>query len=174
MRAPLILALLALMAAPSARACDFSFSGDLDAPGGHIAERQDPRDARLIITTEGGEASLVLTDRVVAIQLSDARFAEVRRKLRHKRREYDDNVLAQTIRTAVLTAVGDVLDHSIEYRVRDIRSVEYRNGRLVIRTRHGHHLFEGAEIDDEPVLESFSAADARAFVREFERVKSDW
>lgn len=170
-----ISAILAAQAAPTAaRACDkgdFNVHGStFDAPA-RWASRQDPRDARIAITTRDGKAMLILTDDAVAAQLSDRIIHKIDRKLRNEQDEGEDNVLARTIKTAVLTSVRSALDHSIECSIRDVSDVEYRHGRLIMTTEDGDRLFERVEISDRDMMENFSETDARAFVREFRRLK---
>lgn len=80
-------------------------------------------------------------------------------------------MLARTIKTAVLTSVRSALDHSIECSIREVSDVEYRRGRLIMTTGDGDRLFENVEISDQDMMEGFSETDARAFVREFRRLK---
>jgi len=49
--------------------------------------------------------------------------------------------------------------------------VRYRDGRLILVTEDGDRIFEDLDINDHEVLEGFAEHDARAFVREFRRVK---
>jgi hypothetical protein len=63
------------------------------------------------------------------------------------------------------------LKHSAEVPVAALEDVEYRNGELVFTTADGERLFQGFDIDDEPLTKAFSELDAKAFVREFHRVK---
>lgn len=136
------------------------------------SSRQDLRDARLAITTQDGKATLILTDDAVAAQLSDRVIRKIDRKLRNERDESEDNVLARTIKTAVMNSVRTVLDHSIECSIDDVSDVEYRRGRLIVTTEDGDRLFENVEISDQEMMEGFSETDARAFVREFRRLKN--
>jgi hypothetical protein len=135
-----------------------------------FADRYDVRDARLAVHTEDGGATLLLTDEVVAIQLSDRMLRQVKRELRDEQDD-EDNAIARAFMAAVFSGVRSMLDHSAECRIRDLRDVEYRNGRLVIRTRDGERLFDGLDINDRDVMASFSEEDALRFVREFRRVK---
>lgn len=133
--------------------------------------RHDLEDARIAITTEEGDVTLLLTRRVVALQLSDHCFHKVNRELR-RQREDQDNPIAEAIQTVVISSVRALLDHSAECPVREIRDVTYRDGRLVFVTEDGDSLFEKVEVNDSEVMASFSEADAREFVREFRRLKS--
>lgn len=136
------------------------------------ADRWDRGESRMAITTEDGGVDLLIAGNVVAMQLSDRKMREVRRKLYDKENEDDDNPLARAIKVAVLGGVRSMLDHSIECPIRELRTVDYRSGRLVIITNDGDRLFEGVDVDDRDVLESFSDHDARAFVAAFQREKA--
>ena len=74
----LVLALLA-PAAASAWDCP-TLSSSCDRPA-RWASRQDSRDAEYSMTTEDGSVTLVLTKRVVAVQLSDRVMRKIDRKL---------------------------------------------------------------------------------------------
>ena len=135
------------------------------------AARWDPGEAHRAITTEDGTVTLLIDDREVALQLSDRAMHKIGRKLHDETDDADENPIGQALKDAVLTVVRSMLDHSVECRVRDLRSVDYRDGRLELVTTDGDRLFEKIEVDDRDVLEGFSPADARAFVSEFQRVK---
>src|SRR5262249_30558264 len=82
--APLVLALFATLLAAPAFACDDSsvnFS-DLGCCSGkvHIRSRLDPRDARLAINTEDGKATMLITDNVIAVQLTDNTLNHIKRE----------------------------------------------------------------------------------------------
>jgi hypothetical protein len=136
------------------------------------AERHDAREARFAITTEDGDATLMLTREVVAMQLSDRAFHKIDRKIHETDGDGEDSPLGDAIKRIVLEGVREMLNHSAECRIRDIRDIEYRDDSLVITTEDGQRLFDGVEINDEDTLQSFSERDARAFVREFRRAKA--
>jgi hypothetical protein len=137
-----------------------------------LAPRQNARDAEVAINTENGEVTLLLTRDVVALQLSDRTLRKIRRDLRENDgEETDDGMLGQVIRTAVFSIVSGALTHSVEYPLSELRDVKYEDGELVLRTQDGDRLFHKVEINDTPVFRSFSAEDARDFVREFQRLK---
>jgi hypothetical protein len=135
------------------------------------AHRHDPRDARLAITSEGGDATLILTDEVAAIQLSDRALHRVYRKLRDEQENDEDNAFASAIRTAVFSSVRVLLNHSAECPIRDIRDVEYRGGRLRFTSEDGERIFKSIRFDDQDVMGGFGEQDAQAFAREFRRIK---
>jgi hypothetical protein len=135
-----------------------------------LMDHHDPADALVAIDSENGTLTLLLTERVVAFQLSDRTLHRVRRELREKKDE-QDNWLAAAIVTAVTGTVSELIDTSVQCRVRDLRDVSYEDGRLVFTARDGRQVFEDVEADDSDVTASFSERDARKFVREFRRLK---
>ena len=174
--APFALAALLLLPAAGipapARATEadgFQISCD---PPVRWSSRHDTREARMAITSREGEVDLILTDRVVAVQLSDRVMRKIRRETRQELNDEEDNPVAQAIKTVVLSGVRVLLNHSAECPVRDLDDVEYRNGRLVLTSEDGKRLFDNMEVNDDDLLASFSERDARAFALEFQRVKA--
>src|SRR6185295_17988644 len=108
-----------------------------------LADRWDRGEIRTAITTEDGSVNLLLADGVVALQLSDKSMRKIRRELQKQEWDEEDNAIARAVKSAVLGSVHSMLDHSIECRIRDVRSVDYRDGRLIIVSRDGDRIFEG-------------------------------
>jgi hypothetical protein len=171
------LALLALVPVRSALACD-SNSPHVTTrccdPPVRWADRQDLRDSRIAIDTEDGDATLILTDDVVAFQLSDRALKHVNRKLKQKESAVDDedNPLARSIKAAIFSSVRSLVRHSAECPLTELDDVRYDDGRLIFLTEDGARVFEDIEVNGHDLLDGFSDADAREFVREFRRVKS--
>jgi hypothetical protein len=169
--APFVLTAFACLAAvQGASACDHdtsinAFNMSCSAPV-RWADRHDASDTRFAITTDNRKAMLLITDRVVAIQLSDHVLHKIDRKLKQAEYEDADNTVGRVIKTTVLSTVREVLNHSAEVDIRDIRSVDYRDGELVLKARNGHRIFARADIDNDNVMSEFSDSDARAFVNE--------
>lgn len=136
------------------------------------AQRHDADGARVAITSGDGDVALLLTDDVVAMQLSDRTLRKIKRELRHERNEDEDNAFALAIKSAVVASVGSLLDHSAECPIRDLKDVDYRQGRLIFTTENGRRLFDSVHVDDQDVMRGFSENDARLFVREFRRAKA--
>lgn len=145
--------------------CNFSLS--TDAPV-RCAARHRADEVRFSIKTDNRNAVLLLTDDVVALQLSDRVLHKLDRKMREAEDE-EDCGLGSVIKTAVLASVRSLLDHSADCDIADISFADYRDGELVLRGPNGEHIFANASIDDEEVMRSFSESDARAFVRELRR-----
>ncbi len=178
---PVLLAALALTLLPSGPVLARGHSqddvqiGDIhccDAPV-RWGPRYDTGDSRIAITNEERKVTLLLTDDVVAFQLSNRVMHKVDRELHHARYEDDDDgAIGDAIKSAVIGAVRSLLHHSAECPVRELRDVRYEHGRLVFVTRDGDRAFERLDVDHEDVLETFDAGDARAFVREFRRLRA--
>lgn len=171
------LALAALLAIPTHQAAAQHHVRINDVDGGDVA-RPGPRhsldDARLAITTTDDAAALVLTRSVVALQLTDRTLRRVNDEMARDARSDDENhgVLASMIAGAVRGTVGSMLRRSIEVPIRELASVDYRDGRLVFVTEDGGRIFDKAEVNGTELTASFSPADARAFVREFRALKA--
>jgi hypothetical protein len=173
---PVALALLTLAAPVRAdahghRCCSSGLGFSCCDSPARWAPRHDADAARLAITTRSGNVTLLLTRDVVALQLSDRKFRDLRHRLREKEDEDGDILFARVIKTTVLGTVLAVLDHSAECPIRELKDVEYRDGELVFITERGDRLLEDVDVDDTSVMQDFSARDAQAFVREFRRVK---
>jgi hypothetical protein len=141
-----------------------------DSPG-RLGRRLDPRDARLAITTRDDMVALLLTPDLVTMQLTDGGLRQVRRDLREEEDEAD-GFFAAMVQAVVHGTVETMLKRSVEYPVSELRDVSYRGGRLVFTGMDGEQVFESMTVNDTEVMEGFSDADARAFVREFRRVKA--
>jgi hypothetical protein len=135
------------------------------------ADYHDMRDARFAIRTRDRSTVLLLTDDVVALQLSERMLRELRDEFREEEDE-DDGILAHAIKVAVFGTVRELLRHSAECPVRDLSDVAYRHGQLVFVTEDGDRIFEDIHIHDRNVMTGFSESDARAFVRAFHRIKA--
>ena len=136
------------------------------------APRHPASERQFAIVTENGKATLILTRDVVALQLSDRTLHKVDRELRREEGDAEDVIFADAIKSAVISAVRRLLDHSAECPVRAIADADYRDGRIVFTTPQGDRVLEGLEINDRDLLETFSEADSRAFVQQFRLLKA--
>ena len=135
-----------------------------------LREHQDLADALVAVDSRNGKITLLLTESVVAFQLSDRTLHRVRREFREKKAE-QDNWFAAAIVTAVAGTVNELIDTSVQCRIRDLRDVSYVDGRLVFTARDGSQIFEDTDMDDCDVVAAFSEHEARKFVREFRSLK---
>jgi len=174
--AVLAFALLALLpASPMAAHADtcvsFGRGFDCDEPM-RWSKRHDTSRDRNAITTRNGKVTLVLTQRVVALQLSDRTMRKIDRKL-HQARNQDDgaDAIGEAFKVAALSSVRSLLDHSAECPLDELRDVRYVDGRMEFISRDGEPVFRHVRMDDDDALEAFDPDDAADFVREFRRLK---
>jgi hypothetical protein len=176
----LALALLAssLLAARSASACrhedcsgSLSISAGVEEPA-RWAPRHDSHQARYVITSRDGKVDLLLTPTAVAFQLSDRKMESLERELRDEEDSNGDNALCCAIKTALFAGVRVLLKHSAECSIQDLRDVDFRDGALVFVSHDGDSVFGGLEDNKGDLLASFPENQARAFVREFRRLKA--
>jgi len=154
--------------AAAASSCSFSCC---DAPA-HWAPRHGAGESHFAITTQDGDVTLLLTRDLMALQLSDRTFHRVERELRREARREDEGPLAEAIQVAVVSGVRALMDHSAECSLDDLRDVDYRGGELIFTAANGRRVLKDVEISDTDLARGFSANDARAFVREFRRMKA--
>lgn len=137
-----------------------SISFDSDDSRVRLAPRHMTRDARLALTTRSGAAVLLLTNDVVAVQLSGETLESMETKK-------DANFLEELLVAGVRLAVGK----AVEYPIANIRSAEVRNGVLVLTNDQGKPVFDEIKVNGSNVTRDFSAADAAKFVSAFRLVK---
>ena len=157
----LVLLLSAAVASAAEKKEGISISFSSDDPRTRLATRHDARDARLAVTTRSKTAMLLLTNDVVAVQLTDATLAKMETK-------DDANFLEELVASGVRLAVGK----SVEYPVANIRSAEIRNGVLTLTNDQGKPVFDEIKVNGSNVTRDLSAADAARFVNAFRAVKS--
>ncbi|SOD01745.1 hypothetical protein SAMN05216486_10140 [bacterium JGI 053] len=145
---------------------------DHDASPARPGPRHDLRDARYAITTTNDVASLLLTRRVVALQLTERALGRIGREMDDEDDADDGGFIGRFVASVVKSSVRTVLRRSLEIPIDDVRSVDYRNGTLVITTEDDDRVFDQVEVDDTDVMESFSRRDAEEFVRQFRALKA--
>ena len=178
----LALAVLAssLLVGSSASACRHEDRSASLSVGSGVAEparwapRHDSRLARFVITSRDGKVDLLLTPSAVAFQLSDRKMDSIERELGDEQNSGEDNTVCSAVKTAVLAGVRVLLKHSAECSIRDLRDVDYRDGGLVFVASDGERVFEQLEDNEGDLLASFPENQARAFVREFHRLKAGY
>jgi len=138
-----------------------SISFDSDDSRTRVASRHVPQKAAVAVTSRNGAAVLLLTDDVVAVQLTDKALAKLDTK-------EDANFLEELLVAGVRLAVGK----SVEYPIANIRSAEVRNNGLVLINDEGKAVFGDIKVNGENVTQTISAVDARKFVNAFQVAKS--
>jgi hypothetical protein len=126
----------------------------------HIVDRERPSEARFTIVSTDGQAQLLLMDTTIVAQMTDRGLA------RMSSREATDSIQGTANRIFARMALGaltPLLDHGIAYHLRDLGDARYHDGRLLLLRQNGDEVFRDVEMGKRPLMESFSADDARAF-----------
>jgi hypothetical protein len=126
----------------------------------HMVDRERPAAARFSIVSTDGQAELLLMDTTIVAQMTDRGLA------RMSSREATDSIQGAANRLFARMALGaltPLLDHGIAYHLRDLADARYDDGRLKLVRRNGDEVFRDVEMGKRPLMESFSAADAKAF-----------
>lgn len=135
-------------------------------------------DALLTITSQTGAIDLALTATSVQMRLAGKVLDEVHAELASA----DEQTQAEPAWAArfahfITRSVGKLVSKNIEVPISDIASVEYTDGKLVFHYVKKPLLsFETVSTSEGkqniPVLQTFSEADAQAFVAKFAEAKA--
>jgi hypothetical protein len=126
----------------------------------HVTERESPSHARFAIVSRDGQAALLLMDTTIVAQMTDRGLARI------SARETTDTIKGAVNRMFARMALGALVplfDHGVAYHLRDLADAKYSDGRLQLLRANGEEVFRDAEIGKGPLMESFSADDAKAF-----------
>ena len=126
----------------------------------HVVDRERPADARFSIVSRDGQAQLLRMDTTIVAQMTDRGLAHL------NSRQVTDTIQGAATRLFARMALGALVplfDHGIAYHLRDLADARYEDGRLLLLRRNGDEVFRDVEIGKGPLMESFSADDAKAF-----------
>jgi len=126
----------------------------------HVVDREAPSRARFAIASRDGQAMLLLMDTTIVAQMTDRGLAKMNAK------ETTDTIKSASGRLFARMALGALVplfDHGVAYHLRDLADVKYADGRLQLIRSNGEEVFRDTEIGKGPLMESFSADDAKAF-----------
>jgi hypothetical protein len=159
----ILVASLVLAIATTARAQDSaSMHVSVHVPDSvaHVTERVPPSQARFAIVSRDGQAALLLMDTTIVAQMTDRGLARI------NARETTDTisgVVNRMVARMALGALAPLFDHGVAYHLRDLADAKYADGRLQLLRANGEEVFRDVEIGKGPLMESFSADDAKAF-----------
>jgi hypothetical protein len=126
----------------------------------HVTDRELARNARFAIVSRDGQAALLLMDTTIVAQMTDRGLARMNAK------ETTDTIKGVANRIFARMALGalqPLFDHGIAYHLRDLADARYADGRLQLLRANGEEVFRDVEIGHGPLMEGFSADDAKAF-----------
>jgi hypothetical protein len=128
----------------------------------HVVDRQSADRAHFAIVSRDGAATLLLMDTTIVAQMTDRGLA------RMNSREATDTIQGQVNRLFARMALGalqPLFDHGVAYHLRDMADAKYEDGRLQILRANGDEVFRDTQAGHEPLMESFTPGDAKAFAR---------
>ena len=126
----------------------------------HVVDREIADQARFAIVSRDGQATLLLMDTTIVAQMTDRGLARI------NSRESTDTIKSAATRLFARMALGALVpffDHGVAYHLRDLADAKYADGRLQLLRANGDEVFRDVEIGKGPLMESFSASDAREF-----------
>ena len=126
----------------------------------HIVDRERPDQSRFFIVSRDGQALLLLMDTTIVAQMTDRGLAHFSS---HEATDSIKGTGSRIVARMVLGALTPLVDHGIAYHLRDLADARYDDGRLQLVRANGDEVFRDVEIGRGPLMESFSAADAKAF-----------
>ena len=135
----------------------------------HVVDREPANRARFAIVSRDGQATLLLMDTTIVAQMTDRGLARV------NARESTDTIKSAATRLFARMALGALVplfDHGIAYHLRDLADAKYADGRLQLLRANGEEVFRDTEIGKGPLMESFSAGDAREFAARAKAARS--
>ena len=135
----------------------------------HIVDRERPDHARFAIVSRDGQAQLLLMDTTIVAQMTDRGLAHVSS---HEATDTIKGAASRIFARMALGALTPLLDHGIAYHLRDLADARYADGRLLLIGSKGDEVFRDVEIGKGPLMESFSADDAKAFAAKARTVRA--
>jgi hypothetical protein len=126
----------------------------------HVVDRERADRSRFFIVSRDGQAQLLLMDTTIVAQMTDRGLAHVSS---HEATDSIKGTGSKLFARMALGALTPLLDHGIAYHLRDLADARYDDGRLLLLRANGDEVFRDVEIGKGPLMESFSAADAKAF-----------
>lgn len=132
-----------------------------------IIERVSIRKATSSIVNRQKAAALLLLDSTIVLQMTDEGLKDLGKESDNGK----PSGMPKLLEKMLLGSVKALLDHGIEYSLSDLKDARVENGVLVLESKSGDRIFEGVKINDDKVLETFSAADARRFAAQVNRAK---
>jgi hypothetical protein len=165
------IALVLVVAAPLSAQHSESMHVNVHVPDSvaHVVDRKSADQARFAIVSRDGQSTLLLMDTTIVAQMTDRGLA------RMNSREATDTIQGvgnRMVARMVLGALQPVFDHGLAYHLRDMADARYADGRLQILRKNGEEVFRDSQIGREPLMESFTPADARAFARRAREARS--
>jgi hypothetical protein len=141
-------------------------------PPGYAVARLSPREAHLQIVTRDGRLALLLSDDGLTMQLTDRALREIEQARADDAVRDGQAEFTEVLETAVRGTAFESLRTGYHHPRREIRSIRYEDGRLVITGRTGQQIFGEVRSRGVPAMQAFVPEHAKRFAREFNWVKN--
>ena len=164
-----VLATLFTFATPNAAAARVPVVQEKDSVA-RVIDRLQLSKANFSILNRKKVAALLLLDKTIVLQMTDAGLDELGREMKKENSEKPSG-MPKLLEKIVMSSVKALLDHGIEYQLSDLGEARVENGVLVLESKSGDRIFDETKINDEPVLATFAEADARRFAQLVNRAK---
>ena len=125
-----------------------------------LAPRHTASDSRIAITSRSGSTVLLMTNDVVAIQLSDATIDKIRSS-------GEEGFLEELI----VSGVRFAMRKAVEFPLAGVKSIEVRDGMLHVTSDQNKPVFDNVKVNGSDVFRDFSPADATRFANAFRAIK---
>src|SRR5690348_13593632 len=135
----------------------------------HIVDRERTDGSRFFIVSRDGNAQLLLMDTTIVAQMTDRGLAHL---TSHEATDSIKGTGTRIFARMALGALTPLFDHGIAYHLRDLADARYKDGRLLLLRANGDEVFRDVEIGNGPLMEAFSADDAKAFASQARRARS--
>jgi hypothetical protein len=126
----------------------------------HVVDRQSAEHSHFAIVSRDGAATLLLMDTTIVAQMTDRGLARMNS---HETTDTIQGAANRLFARMALGALQPLFDHGIAYHLRDMADARYADGRLQILRANGDEVFRDTQAGHQPLMESFSPDDAKAF-----------
>jgi hypothetical protein len=128
----------------------------------HVVDRQNAERSHFAIVSRDGAATLLLMDTTIVAQMTDRGLARMNS---HETTDTIQGAANRLFARMALGALQPLFDHGIAYHLRDMADARYADGRLQILRANGDEVFRDTQAGHEPLMESFTPADAKVFAK---------
>jgi hypothetical protein len=128
----------------------------------HVVDRQSTDHSHFAIVSRDGAATLLLMDTTIVAQMTDRGLARMNS---HETTDTIQGAASRLFARMALGALQPLFDHGVAYHLRDMADARYADGRLQILRANGDEVFRDTQAGHEPLMESFTPGDAKAFAK---------
>jgi hypothetical protein len=147
---------LLLLAAPAAAQRTVTSPSDTS----WIVQRVPLARAVTTLRTRDAQVAVLLMDTTLVLQFTDQGLSRMNASIRDSAPQ---DVGHRLLARMVGSALGEMFDHGIAYKLRALRSARVEGNRLVLEDLAGKRVFDRVEVNGRDVMDDFSPAEASRF-----------